>query len=180
MRVEKEYRQLEGIEEIRIFNASQNDFYKPVPKEFDVEDLEFQELINNLPIEIHCLIPYGEGKDFIIQSIGNFTLDRYNCTLDDVKGRLFSKLSPLFYEILHDELVDVYNDHVSKDIRFVYYYKNKLSKLSTAKIVFDAGKIFVTTNNIDTKTSNRVDLGYRDFDEDKNDIIENFSQTGSY
>ena len=70
MRVEKEYRQLEDIEEIRIFNASQNDFYKPAPKEFDVEDLEFQELINNLPIEIHCLIPYEEGKDFIIQSIG--------------------------------------------------------------------------------------------------------------
>ena len=180
MRVEKEYRQLEGIEEIRIFNASQKDFYKPAPKEFDVEDLEFQELINNIPVEIHCLIPYEGGKDFIIQSIGNFTLDRYNCTLDDVKGRLFSKLSPLFYEILHDELVDVYNNHVSKDIRFVYYYKNKLSKLSTAKIVFDAGKIFVTTNNIDTKTSNRVDLEYRDFDEDKNDIIENFSQTGSY
>ena len=44
MRVEKEYRQLESIEEIRIFNASQNDFYKPAPKEFDVEDLEFQEV----------------------------------------------------------------------------------------------------------------------------------------
>ena len=57
MRVEKEYRQLEGIEEIRIFNASQKDFYKPAPKEFDVEDLEFQELINNIPVEIHCLIP---------------------------------------------------------------------------------------------------------------------------
>ena len=85
-----------------------------------------------------------------------------------------------FYEILHEELVDVYKNHVIKDIRFVYYYNNKLSKLSTAKIVFDDGKIFVTTNNIDTKTSNRVDLGYRDFDEDKNDIIENFSQTGSY
>ena len=34
MRVEKEYRQLEGIEEIRIFNASQKDFYKPVLKKF--------------------------------------------------------------------------------------------------------------------------------------------------
>ena len=46
MRVEKEYRHLEGIDEIRIFNASHEDFYKPAPKEFDIEDLPFQELIN--------------------------------------------------------------------------------------------------------------------------------------
>ena len=180
MKIEKEHRHLDGIDEIRIFNASQKDFYNPSPKEFDIEDLPFQELINSIPIEIYCLIPYEEGKDFIIQSIGNFTLDKYNCTPDDVKGRLLSKLSPLLYEVLHDELVDVYKNQVTRNIRFVYYHKNKLSKLSTAKILFDMGKIFVTANNIDTKTSNRVDLEYRDFDEDKSNIIENFSQTGSY
>ena len=180
MKIEKEHRHLEGIDEIRIFNASQKDFYNPSPKEFDIEDLPFQELINSIPIEIYCLIPYEKGKDFIIQSIGNFTLDKYNCTPDDVKGRLLSKLSPLLYEVLYDELVDVYKNQVTRNIRFVYYHKNKLSKLSTAKILFDMGKIFVTANNIDTKTSNRVDLEYRDFDEDKSNIIENFSQTGSY
>ena len=180
MRVEKEYMNLEGIVEIRIFNANQKDFYKPTPKEFDIEDLEFRELMNNIPVEIHCLIPYEEGNDFIIQRIGNFTLDKYNCAADDVKGRLLSKLSPLFYEALYDELVDVYKNQIIKDIRFVYYYKNKLSKLSAAKIVFDMGKIFVTTKNIDADSSNRVDLEYRDFDEDKNNIMENFSQTGSY
>ena len=57
MRIEKEHRHLEGIDEIRIFNASQKDFYKPAPKEFDIKDLAFQELINNIPIEIHCLPP---------------------------------------------------------------------------------------------------------------------------
>ena len=180
MRVEKEHMNLEGIVEIRIFNANQKDFYKPTPKEFDIEDLEFQELINNIPVEIHCLIPYEDGDDFIIQSIGNFTLDKYNCTAADAKGRLLSKLSPLFYEVLYDELVDVHKNQITKDIRFVYYYKNKLSKLSAAKIVSDMGKIFVTTRNIDADSSNRVDLEYRDFDEDKNNIMENFSQTGSY
>ena len=95
MRVEKEYRHLEGIDEIRIFNASHEDFYKPAPKEFDIEDLPFQELINNMGVEIHCLIPYNDGEDFIIQSIGNFTLNKYNYTADDVKGRLLIKLSPL-------------------------------------------------------------------------------------
>lgn len=180
MRVEKEYRHLEGIDEIRVFNASKKDFYKPTPKEFDTEELPLQELINNIPVEIHSLLPYENGKDFIIQNVGKFTLNKYNCTPDDVNGRLLSKLSPLFYEILHDDLLDVYQNHCVKKIRFVYYNRNKLTKLSNVKIVFDGERIFVTSNNIDTKISSRVDLEYRDFDEDKSDIIENFSQTGSY
>ena len=180
MRVEREYRHLEGIDEIRFFNASQKDFYKPTPREFETEDLPLQELINNIPVEIHSLVPYEKGKDFIIQNIGKFTLDKYHCTPDDVKGRLLSKLSPLFYEVLHGDFIDVYKNHNIKKIRFVYYNGNKLSKLSNAKIVYDSGRIFVTSYNIDTKISNRVDLEYRDFDEDKNDLMENFSQTGSY
>ena len=180
MRIEKEYRHLEGIDEIRIFNASQKDFYKPTPREFEIDEIPLQELINNIPVEIHSLIPYKDGSDFIIQNVGKFTLKKYHCTPDDVKGRLLSKLSPLFHEILYDDLLDVYRNHNVKRIRFVYYSNNRLSKLSNAKIVFDGERVFVTSNNIDTKISNRVDLEYRDFDEDKTDIIENFSQTGSY
>lgn len=180
MRVEKEYRHLEGVDEIRFFNASKRDFYKPTPQEFDVEDIPLQELINNIPVEIHSLIPYEDGKDFIVQNVGKFTLEKYNCTLDDGKGRLLSKLSPLFFEILYDDLIDVYKNNTVKKIRFAYYNKNKLTKLSNAKIVSDNGKIFVTSNNIDTEISSRVDSEYRDFDEDKTDIMENFSQTGSY
>ena len=74
MKIEKEYMNLEGIVEIRIFNANQKDFYKPTPKEFDIEDLEFRELMNNIPVEIHCLIPYEEGNDFIIQRIGRIDI----------------------------------------------------------------------------------------------------------
>lgn len=180
LRVEKEYRHLEGIDEIRIFNSSQKDFYTPAPKEFDVEDIPLQELINNIPVEIHSLLPYEKGDDFIIQNIGKFTLNKYHCKPDDVKGRLLSKLSPAFYDILYDDLMDVYKNHKVKKIRFVYYNKNKLSKLSNAKIVFDNGRIFITSNNVDTITSKRVDLEYRNFDEDKHDLMENFSQTGSY
>lgn len=180
MRVEKEYRHLEDVDEIRIFNASKKDFYRPTPKEFDIEDIPLQELINNIPVEIHSLIPYDEGRDFIVQNISKFTLNRYHCTPDDVKGRLLSKLSPLFYEILHDDLIDVYKNNNEKKIRFAYYNKNKLSKLSNAKILFDNERIYVTSHNIDTEISSRIDLEYRDFDEDKTDIMENFSQTGSY
>lgn len=180
MRVEKQYMQLEGISEIRIYDATQKDFFKPTPKEFDIEDLPFIGLIDSMPVEVHSLVPYENGKDFIVQSIGNFILDNFNFTPEDVNGRLFSKVSPLFFNTLYDELFEVYKNHRTKEIRFVYYHKNKLSKLSHVKILFDMGRVFITSHNVDTKKRKRIDLEYRDFDEYKNDIIENFSQTGSY
>ena len=141
MRIEKEYRIFEDIEEVRIFNATKKDFYKPTPKEFDVEDMPFQELINNVSTEIHSFIPYENGKDFIIQRLGTFTLNKYNSKPKDAMGRRLSKISPLF---------------------------------------FDMDRIFVVTNNVDTATNRRVDADYRTFDEDKTNMMENFSQTGSY
>ena len=83
----------------------------------------------------------------------SFTLKKYNCTQEDAKGRLLSKLSPLFFDILHDYLLDVYENHTVKMIRFVYYKKNKLTKLSNAKILFDMDRIFIITNNVDTGVS---------------------------
>ncbi|MBR1611661.1 MAG: PAS domain-containing protein, partial [Methanobrevibacter sp.] len=180
MRIEKEYRHLEDIDEIRIFNGSKKEFYKPTPKEFDVEHVPIQELIDNIPVEIHTFIPYEDGKDFIIQSLGNFTLERYGCTQEDAQGRLLSKLSPVFFDILYDYLIDVYENHNIRKIRFVYYNKNKLTKLSTARIVYDMGRIFIASRNVDTVVSKRVDIDDRTFDEDKSNVMESFSQTGSY
>ena len=180
MRIEKEYRHLEDIDEIRIYNATKKDFYKPTPKEFDVEDIPIQELIDNISMEIHAFIPYENGKDFIIQGLGKFTLERYNCSPEDAKGRLLSKLSPLFFEILYDYLLDAYQSHKTKKIRFVYYDHAKLTKLSNAKIVYDMGRIFIASNNVDTIVSKRVDIEERTFDEDKSNVMESFSQTGSY
>ena len=180
MKVEKEYRLLENIDEIRIYNARKKDFYKPTPQEFDIEDIPIQEFINNLPIEIHTFIPYNDGEDFIIQSLGSFTLDRYNSTQKDAKGRLLSKLSPLFYDILHDDLLGVYTRRKPKNIRFVYYDGKKLTKLSTARIVYDMERIFIITNNVDTNINKEEDIGDKHFDEDKSNMIESFSQTGSY
>ena len=180
MKIEKEYRIFEDIEEVRIFNATKKDFYKPTPKEFDVEDVPFQELLNNVSTEIHSFIPYENGKDFIIQRLGTFTLNKYNSKNEDAKGRRLSKLSPLFFDILHEYLLEVYETHTPKKIRFVYYNGKKLTKMSTAKIVFDMERIFVITSNVDTTANRRVDADYRTFDEDKTNMMENFSQTGSY
>ena len=180
MRIEREYMHLEDIDEIRVFNASQKNFYQPTPKEFDVDDLPNQKLLNNLSVEVHSLIPYENCEDYILQTVGNFTLGKYHITPKDVKGRLLSKLSPLFYKILHEDFRDVYENNKIKKIRFVYYDKIKLTKLSHIKILSDEERIYVTSKNIDARITSRVDLDYRDFDEDKTNIIENFSQTGSY
>ena len=180
MRVERQYRRFEGIEEIRIFNARKNDFYKPAPKEFDIGDVPLKELISNIPVEIHSLIPNDEGNDFIIQSVAQFALDKYGGSPDDAKGRLLSKLSPSFYDLLHDDLMEVYKTHKVKKLRFAYYNGKKLLKLSNVKIIYDQGRVFIVSNNIDAKISNRADMEYRNYDEYKNNLIENISQTGTY
>ena len=180
MRIEKEHMDLENIDEIRIYNAPKKDFYIPTPPEFDIDEIPMRQLIDNIPVEIHTFIPYENGKDFIIESLGSFTLNKYNCTPKEAKGRLLSKLSPLFFDILYDYLLDVYENHTVKRIRFVYYKKNKLTKLSNAKILFDMNRIFIITNNVDTGVSKGEYMDDDTFDEDKSNMMENFSQTGSY
>lgn len=180
MRIEKEYRILEGIDEIRIFDATENDFYKPTPQEFDIEDIPISELINNIHEEVHALIPHKDGQDFIIQNLSSLILNKYNWPPENVKGRLLSKFSPLFFNLLHEDLLDVYKTRNTKKIRFVYYTKNKLTKLSNVKIVFDMERIFVVSNNIDTRISKRENIDNRPLDEEKTAMMESFSQTGSY
>ena len=99
MRIEREYRRFEGIDEIRIYDLDKKAFYKPTSEKFDTEEIPIQKLIDNVPIDIHTFIPYENGKDFIVQGIGKFTLDQFNCTQDDVKGRLMSKVLPEFFNI---------------------------------------------------------------------------------
>lgn len=180
MRIERERRHLEGVDEIRIFDGTKKDFYKPTPQEFDIDDIPIQKLLNNLSDEIHILIPYENGKDFIIESLGSFTLERYGCTQEDAKGRLLSKLSPLFFEVLKDYLLDVYENHATKNMRFAYYCKNKLKKLSNAKILFDMERIFIITKNVDTDPGKREYIDDETLEEDKSSVMENLSQTGSY
>ena len=177
MRFEKEHRILENIDEIRIFNAGKKDFYQPVSQEFDIGDVPVQELINNISTEVYTLLPYDNGKNFIVQGVGNFTLKRYNLTKNDVKGRLLSKISPLFFKIMYEYLSEVYTTHNARKLRVAYYYGNNITKLNSVTIVFDLERIFVLSKNVDITINNR---GVESFDEDKTNILENFSQTGSY
>ena len=177
MRIEREYRRFEDIDEIQIYDC--NDYYRHAPKKFDVEKLPIQELIKNVPIDIHILIPYEGGKDFIIENLGSFTLDTFNFTHEDVTGRLLSEVSPLYFNTLYDDLIDVYTNRNTKKIRFIYYRENKINIISNTSIFFDMERIFITNDNIDINTGKRADAEYKRFDEDKTNLLENFSQTGS-
>ncbi len=179
MRIEKEYLHLEDVYEIRIYNATGKDFYNPTPQEFDIEDHPLQEFINNISDEVHILIPYDDENDFIVQRVSNFLLNNYNCTKEDVKGRLISKITPLFSDILQEYLFDVYKSHNTKNMRFIYYAQDKFVKQSNAKIVFDMDRIFIIVENVDRMIS-KQNRDERTFDEVKNNMIENLSQTGSY
>ena len=180
MKIEREYRRFEGIDEVRIFDLDKNEFYKPTSEKFDTEEIPIQKLIDNVPIDIHTFIPYENGKDFIVQGIGSFTLDQFGCTPEDVKGRLMSKVLPEFFNILYDDLVNVYKTHEAKDMRFVYYRNNKVTIISNTRIFEDIGRIFITNDNFETHMGKPTDMSDRNFDEDKTSMMENFSQTGSY
>ncbi|MBQ2654499.1 MAG: hypothetical protein IJF83_13175 [Methanobrevibacter sp.] len=180
MRIEREYRHLEGFDEIRIYDLDNKEFYKHKRKKFEIEELSIQELVNNIPIELHIFVPYENGKEFIIQRIGEFTLNKFNCSQKDVEGRLFSKSFPGFSNIIHEDMVDVYTTHKPKEIRFVYYNKNRVSIISNTRIFFDLGKIFITNDNFETNIATLADKGDGRFNEDKTNMLESFSQTGSF
>ena len=178
MRVEKEHMLLEDIDEIRIYDATPEDLYKPTPKEFDVEDIKINELFNNIPFDINTFIPHDGGKDFIIQGLGRFTLKIYDCAPEDVEGRLLSKLSPPVFDILYDYLSEVNANHSTKEIRFAYYNDSRLTNVSTVNIIYDMERIFVVTDNVDTTIPKNEKN--KSIDKYKSNMMENFSQTGSY
>lgn len=169
---------MENIEEVSIYDVQEIDFYNPTPQEFEVEKIPVQELMNNIHTDIHVLLPFDNGDDFIIQSLGSYTLKRGNFNQSDVKGRLLSKISPMFYEILKDSLLEVYNSHVTKKMRFFYYGDNKIARLTNAKIIFEIGRIFILTDHIDTTRKDL--LGSGEFSEDNSYLMEYVSQTGSF
>ena len=169
---------MEDIWEISIYDVDERDFYVPTPREFDVDVIPVQELMDNIDTDIHTLLPYNDGEDFILQALGSYTLRRGNFVSSDVEGRLLSKISPMFFEILYDTLVEVYRSGETRKLRFFYYYDDKFARLTNVKVVFGIGRLFVLTDHIDTTRGEL--LGSGEFGEDKSYLMEYVSQTGSF
>ena len=180
MKIERERRHLEAIDEIRIFDINKKEFFKSTREKFDIDELPIQELINNIDTDMHIFVPYESGKDFIVQNIGSFTLNKFNCTQKEVEGRLFSKVFPVFSNLLYDDFMEVYESHNAKEIQFMYYNKNKISAITNTKIFFDIGRIFIINDSFEPNIGQPIDIDSETFGADKTNMLENFSQTGSY
>ena len=179
MKIEKTYRKLEDIEEVRIYDVSESELFQHAPKEFDIPFMPFEDTLNNISNDIDIFIPYNNGEDFIIQRLGLGALIRGDIQQEDVAGRLLSKVSNAFYNVLKEPLKEVYMTHKLKKIRFYYYFHEKLARFSNVKVLWDMEKLILISDHRDNReTSLHVPDDER-YDEKAN-LIEYFSQTGSY
>ena len=181
MNIEKRYIKLEDTTEIRIENITERELFNYVEPDYEVSEIPFIKILRNLPCDVNVFIPHDEGKDFVIYMLGISALERGNIKNKDIEGRLLSKCSPTYSEILQDTLYEVYKTHETKKLRILYYQNGKLARLANVKIVNDVGKIILISDIKYTIERKDEDLeGYEIYDENKSSLIEYFSQTGSY
>jgi two-component sensor histidine kinase len=180
MKIYKDYRRLEDIDELRIYDIDQKELYNPTPLEFSVDDVPFPQLISNIPMDVNILIPHNDGNDFIIKSLGSFILNYFNLQLDDVRGRLLSKISPVFYEMFHEYFREVYKTQKTKVVHVFYYGKHNLSRITIVKIVYELNRLFVFADHINKDANVSDEFDKIKYSEDKVSMMEYFTQTGSY
>ena len=180
MKISKQYRKLENIEEISVYDIDESKVYIPTPQEFPVDDVPFPQLISNFHRDVDIFIPYADRKDFLIKRVGDFLLEKLDITLDDVRGRLLSKISPMFYEIFSEAMYEVYKTGQSKELRIFYYGKNRLSRMSICEVIYEMGRIFLIVDHINSNEGIIGEFNVENHAEDKVNMIEYFSQTGSY
>lgn len=180
MKLYKDYRKLEDVDELRVYGLDEKDLYNPSPLEFIVDDVPFPQLISNVPMDVNILIPHDDGNDFIIKSVGQFILNKVNLQLDDVRGRRLSKISPAFYEMLHDYLHEVFKTQKTKEVHVFYYGKQKLAKITLVKIIYEMNRLFVFADHVNTDSDVPEEFEKIQYSEDKVSMMEYFTQTGSY
>lgn len=67
-----------------------------------------------------------------------------------------------------------------KKFRINYYENDKLARLSNVKILYDMGKIILISELKYTNETKFLEENFKNYDENKANLIEYFSQTGSY
>lgn len=178
MRIEKTYRQLEDTEEVHMYDIMEEELFQYVPQEYDMFYTPFEKTLNYLSNDLDIFVPVDDGNDFIVHRLGLSALGRGKIKQSDVAGRLLSKTSPGFYQVLKEPLKEVYETHETKNMRFYYHFNEKLARFSNVKVVYDMEKLMLISDHRDnTGTSLTVDDGKYD---EKANLIEYFSQTGSY
>ena len=75
MHVEKQYRELEKIEEIRVYNIEKNEVFQEAKKVKELEDIRFSNIMKHIPSDINVFQPLDDG-DYLVERIGWNLLER--------------------------------------------------------------------------------------------------------
>ena len=182
MHVEKQFRELEQIEEIRIYNIDRDKIFNDVAPVKKTDKVRFSNVMKHVPSDINVFLPTDDGKDYIVERIGWNLLERLNLTPEKVEGRKFSQISPFYFEIFKDAFEEVCETGKTKAMRIFYYRSDKIQTLSNIHILCDEGEIYIISDLKTTSDdmSKSPEEQQREDDENKATLIEYFSQTGSY
>ena len=181
MHVERQYRELEKIEEVRVYNLNMDEVYNEAPQVKKPEKVRFSNIMKHVPSDINVFLPIDDGDDYIIERIGWNMLERINIGLEDVEGRKFSQISPFYYDILKDAFKEVLDTGKTKGMRIFYYVSDKIRTLANLKIILDEGEIYVISDLKNTFEESKSEAEQKkEEEENKANLIEYFSQTGSY
>ena len=181
MHIERHYRELEKIEEVRAYNISNINLFELVPQFQKPLKIPFCNIIKYVQSDVNMFIPIEDDKDFIVNRLGWNILQRGNIKLEDVEGRKLSECSPFFYEIFKEPFKEVIKTKETKKMRIYYYVSNKIKTITNIHIIYDEGNIFLISDYND-ELSNEKSLEEKKIEDDanKSTLIEYFSQTGSY
>ncbi len=181
MNIQRRYIKLEDTTEISIKNITEKELFNYVEPLYETPQIPFKKILKNLPCDLDVFIPHDGGNDFVVHMLGKSALERGNIKFEDVEGRLLSKCSPGYSEILQDTLREVYKTHKTKKLRFLYYHNNKLSRLANVKVIYDMEKVVIISElKYTIESKNKEFEDFEIYDENKSSLIEYFSQTGSY
>ena len=175
MHVEKQFRELEQVEEIRVYNIDLNEVFNDVPPVKKTEKVRFSNVMKHVPSDINVFTPIDDGEDFIVERIGWNLLERMNLNLENVVGRLLSQVSPFYFELFKDVFKEVLENNETKSMRIFYYCSDKIQTLANIHVVYDEGEIYVVSDLKsaidDTKTPEEQK---RKDEENKANLIEYF------
>lgn len=181
MHIEKQYRELEHIEEIRVYNMNTEEIFNDVPPVKKPEKVRFSNVMKHVPSDINVFSPIDDGEDYIVERIGWNLLERVNVKLEDVEGRKLSQVSPFYYDLFKDAFKEVYDNENTKVMRLFYYLSDKIQALANIQIIKDEGEIYVISDLKKAIEENKTpEEQQKEDDENKATLIEYFSQTGSY
>ena len=181
MHIERDFRELEKIEEVRAYNISNIKLFELAPQFQKPIKIPFSNIIKYVQSDVNMFIPIDDGEDFVVNRLGWNILQRGNITLEDIEGRKMSECTPFFYEIFKEPFKEVIRTKETKAMRIYYYISNRIKSITNIHILYDEGNIFLISDYIDD-IKNKKSLEEKKLEDDanKSTLIEYFSQTGSY